>query len=89
MGQTSFCGVGRCKALEGIGILFLKFKCNNLSVPEKPSSIQDELFDTVPLYLRNYFEELFDTVPFSKKGKMKMKELKKGQLVFSQHLKQL
>ena len=41
------CGVGRCKALEATGILFLKFKSNNLSVPEKPSSIKDELFDTV------------------------------------------
>ena len=31
---------------EAIGILFLKFKSNNLSVPETPT-IQDELFDIV------------------------------------------
>jgi hypothetical protein len=35
---------------EAIGILFLKFKSKNLSVPEKPA-IQDELFDIVAVYL--------------------------------------
>jgi hypothetical protein len=35
---------------EAIGIVFLKFKSNNLSNPEKPA-IQDELFDIVTRYL--------------------------------------
>ena len=38
--------VVRMYMAEAIGILFLKFKSNNLSVPETPT-IQDELFDIV------------------------------------------
>ncbi len=45
---------------EAIGIVFLKFKSNNLSNPEKPA-IQDELFDIVTRYLT---KSLVDEVSF-------------------------